>query len=184
MQGDTDRLPFITERDQLPEDQHEQYDRIADTRGRVRGPFGVLLNSPPIAGRIGHLGSYVRFESELSGAERELIILTVAREFDCRFEWVAHEPLAREAGVDGAAIDAVLDRAPTDELSEPASFIVAYVRSVLRDNAVPTALFERTKDHFGTRGITDATATIGYYSMLACVINAFEVVPEEGPSPW
>jgi 4-carboxymuconolactone decarboxylase len=144
----------------------------------------VLLNSPPVAGLIGDVGTYVRFQSVLSGDERELIILTVAREFGCRFEWVAHEPLAREAGVDDAVIEAVLDDEPVDDLSDPASLIVEYVRSLLRDNAVPTPLFERAKDHFGTRGITDATATIGYYSMLAYILNAFEVVPEDGSSPW
>lgn len=184
MEGETDRLPFITEKDQLTEDQHEHYDRIAESRGRVRGPFGVLLNSPPIAGRIGHLGTYVRFESELSGDERELIILATAREFDCSFEWVAHEPLARDAGVDDAVIEAVLNDDPTDELPEPDSFIVEYVRTILRENVVPTPLFERAKDYFGTRGITDATSTIGYYSMLAVVVNAFEVLPEDGSSPW
>lgn len=183
-QGNTDRMPFVTERNQLPADAQQQYDRITDTREAIRGPFGVLLNSPTVAGRTGHLGSYLRFESELSGRERELVILATAREFDCVFEWVAHEPLAREEGVDDAVIDAVADGAPADELSAPASFILRYVRSLLRDHAVPTPLFERAKDHFGTRGLTDATATIGYYSMLACVLNAFKVLPADETAPW
>jgi 4-carboxymuconolactone decarboxylase len=27
--------------------------------------------------------------------------------------------------------------------------------------------------------VTELTATMGYYAMLACVLNAFEVLPDE-----
>jgi len=28
--------------------------------------------------------------------------------------------------------------------------------------------------------VTELTATMGYYSLLACTLNAFEVIPEPG----
>jgi 4-carboxymuconolactone decarboxylase len=30
---------------------------------------------------------------------------------------------------------------------------------------------------FGEKGVTELTATMGYYGMLACALNAFEVEP-------
>jgi 4-carboxymuconolactone decarboxylase len=180
MEGNTTRVPYLTDRDQVPESGHEAYDHIAESRGHVGGPFGVLLNSPEVADRVGHLGAYVRFESGLADAVRELAILTTAREFDCAYEWAAHEPIAREAGVREVAIETVADRAPTDDLSEEESLVVRYGRYLFGEHAVPDPLFEATKAEFGVEGVVELTATMGYYSMIACVLNAFEVTPEEG----
>lgn len=177
----TSRMPFVTNREQLPEAQRRNYDRIAESRERVGGPFGVLLNSPEVAGRTGHLGAYLRFEGELSGAVRELAILTTAREFDCAYEWAFHEPLARREGVSEETVAVVADQAPADGLPEVEARVVRYGRHLLREHRVPDALFRAVKDDFGVRGITELTATVGYYGMLACVLNAFEVLPEEMP---
>ncbi|WP_227379128.1 carboxymuconolactone decarboxylase family protein [Haladaptatus halobius] len=174
------RVSAITNREEIPEGHRHNFDLIEESRGQVSGPFTVLLNSPEVGGRVGHLGTYIRFESQLSGQERELAILTTAREFDCAYEWAVHEPLAREAGVRDEALKVVTDRRSVDALTETEAIIVRYGRALLRDHEVPEALFRTAKDYFGVQGITDLTATIGYYSLLACVLNAFDVTPDEG----
>src|SRR5256886_16695510 len=68
------------------------FTKLARSRGRVAGPLAALLHSPPVAGRTADLGAYIRFESTLRPADRELAVLAVARERDCRFEWAAHVP--------------------------------------------------------------------------------------------
>ncbi|MEF8842123.1 MAG: carboxymuconolactone decarboxylase family protein [Haloarculaceae archaeon] len=183
MEGNTTRVPYLTDREDVPEDGRESYDGIAESRGGVRGPFAVLLNSPELAGRVGHLGAYVRFESGLADPVRELAILTTAREFDCAYEWAAHEPIARDAGVREAAIETVADRAPTEDLSDEESLVARYGRNLFGEHAVPDPLFEDTKAAFGVEGVVELTATMGYYSMIACVLNAFEVTPEEEGRP-
>ena len=175
---DEPRVPFLDSKDDLPADQHHNYDRIVESRDRVIGPFGVLLNSPEIAGRAAHLGTYVRFESDLPGDVRELAIITTAREHDCAFEWAVHEPIARDEGVNEAAIDAVRRRDPVDDLEDREALIVRYGRELLRENAVSDETFEAARERFGDVGVTELTATFGYYSMLAVVLNALEVLPD------
>lgn len=173
------RVPGITEREEIPDGYRHNFDLIEESRGQVSGPFPVLLHSPEVGGRVGHLGTYIRFESRLSDRERELAILTTARELDCAYEWAVHEPLAREAGVRDEALEAVANRRSVDSLPDAEATVVRYGRTLLRDHEVPEALFHGVKDRFGIRGITDLTATIGYYSLLACVLNAFDVPPDE-----
>ena len=76
------RLDSITEKNQVPAEKHDIFDSIVGSRGRVSGPFSMLLHSPEVAGRAAHLGAYIRFESVLPADHRELAILTAAREFD------------------------------------------------------------------------------------------------------
>ena len=72
------RLPNL-DKDQLKPEDLKFYDVIADSRGGVRGPYGVLLHSPDLAARVAHTGSYVRYNLELLEALRETIIIATAR---------------------------------------------------------------------------------------------------------
>ena len=171
------RITQITDRSQVDADNHHIFDAIATSRGRVSGPFSVLLNSPEVAGRAAHLGAYIRFESTLTPSQRELAIITTAREFDCAFEWAAHATLARDAGVREEAIETIANGDDLGELTDDEALIVGYGREILRNHRVSDDTFAAAKAKFGEQGITELTATFGYYGMLACALNAFEVQP-------
>ena len=171
------RVPLIEQRGDVPEEAAHHFDSIASSRGRISGPFAVLLNSPEVAGRAAHLGAYIRFESTLDPDIKELAIITAAREFDCDYEWSAHVVLARDAGVRAEAIEAVANRGSLDSLTADESLVVGYGREMLRDKRVSDATFNAAKARFGVQGVTELTATMGYYGMLACALNTFEVEP-------
>ena len=174
------RITQVTTKEQVPPDKRDIFDAIAASRGRVSGPFSVLLNSPEIAGRAAHLGAYIRFESTLAPAERELAIITTSREFDCGYEWSAHATLAKEAGVRDEAIDVVANKGDLSELTTDEALIIRYGRELFRDHRISDETFLAAKKRFGDQGITELTATMGYYGMLACALNAFEVEPAPG----
>lgn len=93
------RIPTIQKKTDLPADAQGIRDEITESRGRVVGPFTVMLHRSELARRIARTGAYVRFEDSLPGDVRELAILSVARGMNCLYEWAAHAPLARKAGV-------------------------------------------------------------------------------------
>ena len=171
------RISQITKRQDLAPEHGEIFDTIAASRGRVGGPFAVLLNSPEVAGRTAHLGAYLRFESTLPDAHKELAIITAAREFDCDYEWGAHEALARKAGVRDEAIDIVANKRDVSGLNEEEAVIVSYGREILVKHRVSNATYEAAISRYGEQGVTELTAIFGYYGMLACALNAFEVEP-------
>ena len=174
------RVPIITSKDQVPADKAAIVDSIASSRGQISGPFSVLLNSPEVAGRAAHLGAYIRFESTLGPADRELAIISTSREFDCDYEWSAHRGLALDAGVRPEAVEVVAQRGSLDDLTEDEAVIVGYARELFRTKRVSDATFEAAKARFGEQGVTELTATMGYYGMLACALNAFQVEPDAG----
>lgn len=178
------RVTPITEREEVPEGGERHFDAIAESRGGVRGPFGVLLHSPELAGRAAHLGAYVRFQSDVDGRLRELAVLATAYECDCAYEWAAHAPIAREEGVGTPEIEAVTGQLPLVDLVEPEAIVVRYVRELLREHDVSDGTYRAAVDHFGVRGAVELTTTVGYYSMLACVLNALRVLPDELPDPF
>jgi 4-carboxymuconolactone decarboxylase len=171
------RVPRITERSQVADEHGEIFDSITSSRGQVSGPFSVLLNSPEVAGRAAHLGAYIRFDSTLHDDQRELAIITAAREFDCDYEWSAHKGLAERAGVRDEAIEVVANKSSVASLTNAEATIITYGRELFQDHRISDATFSAAKEMFGEKGVTELTATMGYYGMLACALNAFEVEP-------
>ncbi|MBI2492477.1 MAG: carboxymuconolactone decarboxylase family protein [Candidatus Rokubacteria bacterium] len=174
------RIPSITRKDELAPEHHAVWEAIAQSRGHVIGPFTALLHRPELARRVSELGAWVRFESALAPADRELLILTVARTFDCRFEWAAHVPLARQAGVREEAIAALRDRRAPAGLTAPEAALVGYVGQLLAKHRVDDATFAALRARLGDRGLVEVTASAGYYALIACTLNAFAIEPEPG----
>lgn len=178
------RLPNMTERDEIPPELTESYDRVAALRnGAVSGPYGVLLHSPELAEHAAALGRYVRWNSDLTPAQRETAICTAARQLDARLMWGAHVRLAREAGVREEVIEAIGQRADLGELAEEEAAVVRYVRELLHANRVTNHAFEALRAVVGDRGIVDLTGLIGYYAVVGFTLNAFEIEPAEGAEP-
>ena len=91
------RLEPPTREALLPADQ-AIWDEIVGSRGRVIGPYLPLMKVPALAQRVAALGEQLRFHSLLPAADRELAILATGREVGAKFEWAAHEPIARREG--------------------------------------------------------------------------------------
>ena len=55
------------------------------------------------------------------------------------------------------------------------------VRELLHFHRLSEPTFQALYARLGERGMVELTATIGYYAMLACTLNAFDVVSTTAP---
>ena len=176
------RLPNL-ERDQLKPEDQKFYDAIADSRGGVRGPYGVLLHSPDLAARVAHTGTYVRYNLELPEALRETIIIATAREIKNQYEFFAHARLARQAGVAEDTIQAIARGTAPQGLSGDEAMLVRYVQELLRNHKISNATFNAVRDRFGMQKTLEITGLIGHYLLVGQILAAFEVELPAGAKP-
>jgi len=170
------RIKQITERDDVAPEYQYLYDRIAQTRGRVAGPYSILLHSPALADRIDAVSDALRNQTQLSAEEFVVTALAVARVKDCLFVWSVQAPNARRAGVSDAAIAAIGQRR-SDGLSEDQADIVSYVQQLVGANRVDQAIVDRLLARHGARWLVELTATAGHFGLISGLNNAFEVPP-------
>src|SRR5215510_7652546 len=104
------RLTPITSKNQVAAKDQAIVDSIVASRGALQGPFTMFLHSPEVAGRVAHLGAYVRFEGSLDMRVRVLAAMTVAREFQAEYVWGAQAGGARRQGVPESTIAAIRDK--------------------------------------------------------------------------
>jgi 4-carboxymuconolactone decarboxylase len=173
------RVDQITEKVQLAPEYHYLYDRIAQARGRVAGPYSILLHTPGIADKVDALSASLRSDSQLTAAEFVLAALGVARAKDCLFVWSVQAPNARRAGVSDAAIAAIRDRT-TAGLTEDQADLVSFAQQVTAGNRVDQALFDRLKGRHGARWLVELTATAGHFGLISGINNSFDVPPSPG----
>jgi 4-carboxymuconolactone decarboxylase len=122
-----------------------------------------------------HLGSYVRFESTLDHKVIEFAALVAARELECKHEWAAHVNHAQKAGVPLATVRAVHQKKDVEHFSLEDAQILSFVREMIHTHRVSEPTFQAIYGRFGEKGMVELTATIGYYAMLACTLNTFDV---------
>jgi 4-carboxymuconolactone decarboxylase len=173
------RLPPITSKDQVAADHRTTFDAIVQSRGAVQGPFTMFLHSPELAGRVAHLGAYVRFEGSLDMRARVLAAMTVAREFEAVYVWGAQTGGARRLGVAETTITAIRENHSRGVAPEDAE-IIDFTRQLLRRHRVDDASAKSLLARFGNDGFIQLTGAIGYYTLLAMTVNACEL--EAGPN--
>lgn len=163
------RIPLLDERDNLSEAQQAVFDWIVESRGQMIRPFEVLLHVPEMARPAAELGHQIRYEGSLSDHDRELAIIAVAMAHRCEFEWDTHVGLARDAGVSETTIAAVRDG---DDVGSPDGVIVGFVRELCRASTVSDAVYGSVLERLGTPGAVELSTLVGYYTLLAFVMNA------------
>jgi 4-carboxymuconolactone decarboxylase len=150
-------------------------------RGPARGPSAVMMNVPELARRVFHTENSFRTVGDLPAADRELVILAVAREFEARYAWARHEARGRQENVRPEAIEILRSNGPLDGLTPREQTLVELVRALLRTKAIPEALYVRLIDELGQRQLVEAVALIGSYCTVGLVIKAFEI-SEDSPT--
>jgi len=144
----------------------------------LRGPSGIWLHSPKLAGHLRAANQYLRFETALSRRLTELAILVTARELDNQFEWTAHEPAALAEGLDARIIEVVKRRKPVarpgKQLGRQEAVIIAFGRELFRDRKLSSGTFARAIGLFGRRGVLELAALMGEYAMTAVILNAVD----------
>jgi 4-carboxymuconolactone decarboxylase len=172
------RLTSITSKNQVAAKDQATVDAIVKSRGALQGPFTMFLHCPELAGRVAHLGAFVRFEGSLDMRARVLAAMTVARELDAVYVWGAQAASARKQGVPESTIEAIRDKHARGIPAEDAQ-IVEFTQQLLRKHRVDDASVTALRKRFGDDGFIQLTGAIGYYSMLAMTVNACEL--EAGP---
>jgi len=173
------RLPLITREDQVAEKDRSIVDSIVASRGALQGPFTMFLHCPELAGRLAHLGAFVRFEGSLDMRVRVLAAMTVAREFEAVYVWGAQTGGARRLGVPETTITAIRENHSRGIPPEDAQ-IVEVTRQLLRRRRIDDPAASALRARFGDDGFIQLTGAIGYYSMLSITVNACELEAAPG----
>ena len=166
-----DRMPPIPA-DKLTDAQKKAIEEFKAARSaELSGPFIPLLRSPEVMTRARAMGDYLRYRSVLPPRLSELVILMTSRQWTQNYEWNAHEAIARQQGLSADVIKAISEGRRPERMAEDEAILYTFFDELARNRSVSDATYERAVAKFGEQGVIDTLGIVGYYSLLAMVLN-------------
>ena len=177
------RLSLPPEEELTPEQRAACAEAASGLRGRVPAPMTAWLRNPELARRAQKLGELLRYQTTLEPRLSELAILVCARHWTSHHEWTVHKREGLKAGLDPEAVAAIAARRKPglrdarDQAVHDAAF------ALLATGRLPAALHARATEALGERGLVELVGILGYYSLVALTLNAFEIGLPEAAAP-
>lgn len=176
------RLPAVS-RDNLDDAAKKIYDAGGTAPGVDFGPKRLRLYSGGAEVFSSGLNDFLRRKAGLEPGLVELSILAAVREMDGEYEWTAHEPAARKAGISPEVVDVVKNRKPLTGIEEKQAAIIELGREAVGKHRVSPETFAHARKLFGDRNLVNIVCLMGDYVSTAVLLDTFDqhVKPTDKP---
>jgi len=120
----------------------------------------------------------------LERTETELVILRVAWNNRCRYEWDHHVKIGKRAGLTDEDVERVAAGPDAEGWSESQRALLRACDEFGADGKIGDATWDELATHFDQQNLVEIAMLIGHYQMLAGVIASLGIRPEAaGPAP-
>lgn len=114
--------------------------------------------------------------------DTELVILRVAHNCRCRYEWDHHVRIGARAGLSREQIDRVGHGPDADGWSERQQVLIRAADELHADRFITDATWARLSEFLSHTELLELCMLIGHYEMLAGTINSAGIQPEHPAS--
>ncbi|WP_433832032.1 carboxymuconolactone decarboxylase family protein [Flavobacterium anhuiense] len=149
---------------------------MVNNEGALTGPFPPMLGFPQFG--IPAL-SFVRSldnHATLAKKVREVAILTVGAAFGARFELYAHEIMAKHLGFSDQAVASMASGIRPTELNQEEVIAYEIATILVKGRIVPDSAYNLGREILGQDGVAELIFLVGAYTLLATVLNGFDVL--------
>jgi 4-carboxymuconolactone decarboxylase len=184
-----DRMPPIPAEKLTQEQKKAITDFKAARNAELTGPFIPMLRSPEVMSRARAMGDYLRYKSVLPPKLSEFVILITARQWTQQYEWHTHYQIALEAGLSAMTAKAIAEGRRPERMAPDEEILYDFCMELQHNKSVSDATYDRMRTKFGEQGVIDTVGIVGYYTMLAMVMNTTRTpvpgaaTPDLGPFP-
>ncbi len=156
------------------------YEEMIAKRKKQGAPFGapyqVLMNHPELCQKIEALGFYLKFTGHLPRNIYQFVVLAVAKETQCSFEWTDHIQHAQEAGVPKEIIDKLNnDGLVTAAFGAPYKLVVELLSYTLKWKNIPGDVQTNIIKVYSIRGLIEIVVLSGFYQMFSAINQGFDI---------
>jgi 4-carboxymuconolactone decarboxylase len=180
---DAPRFPQPTMEQLNPEQQAVAAEVLKQSSAGLGGPYGMLIKSPELLKRYLLMTDYLRQKTSLPHRLNEMAILLEARLWDAQYEWWAHEPLARKAGLSDAIIEDIRAGKRPGSMQPDEAIVYDVVTELLNKRQLSDDTFGKAKQILGEQQVVDLVAVTGFYVMVSAVVIAGRIAIPNGGAP-
>lgn len=154
----------------------------AATGGRPPNVFTTLGRHRRLFRRWLRFAGALMPGGDLPRIDSELIILRVAQNCDCDYEWHHHERLGRLAGLSAAEVERVRHGPDAEGWTPRQSLLLRATDALHDDRDISDDLWASLRAELSETDLIELCLLVGHYEMLAMTLNALRVQPDALPS--
>ena len=177
------RLDLPPEAALTPDQRAACAEAAAGIRGRVPAPMIAWIRNAELAARGQKLGELLRYQTTLEPRLSELAILVCARHWTSHYEWTVHKREGLKAGMDPEVVAAIAARRKPSLRDAREQAVYDAASTLLGTGRLPAALHASATEALGERGMVELVGILGYYSLVALTLNAFEIGLPDAAAP-
>ena len=167
-------LPYVDET-KAPEKTREILNR-----GKVKMNVArMIANSDAAFYPFSMLGNSLLTRSKLDAKLREIAILRTAKVSKSLYEWTQHVPIAKHVGVTDEQIGAMEHPENASCFNEVENLVIKFTDEVARNVKGSPATIAQLKKHMGATEIVELIMSIGFWGMVARLLETTEVDLED-----
>ena len=170
--------------EELTPEQKVLHDELFRNRKRVSGPFPIWLRNPAVADAANRLVLSLRENGRLEKRLYELIVLVVVRHWSAQYAWAAHEAAAAASGLAPELIAAIRERRKPELKKDDERIVYETIVELLKGGPLSQPSYDRLVKQFGLDLAIEIVTVAGLYSMVATVLNGFDVPTPNGERPF
>jgi AhpD family alkylhydroperoxidase len=118
----------------------------------------------------------------LARSDSELLILRVAHNSGCAYEWRHHERIARTAGLSAEQIERVREGHRAEGWSPRQELLLRAADELHAERTISDQVWERLRPLMSDAELIELCMLVGHYEMLAMTLNALRVEPDALPA--
>ena len=167
---------------EMSAEQNTIAERISKTIGGIHGPYAAWIKRPKLADAMFGVLTALRDLSIVPRRTRMVATLTVIRHWGADYAWGVNKPLALDAGVPAAVVDAIETR-NTPKFDDAGDQLAHSVASeLLTDRKLSDVTFEKARAALGEEALVELVSVVGYFSAVALTVVAYEIkARQSGP---
>ena len=147
--------------------------------------YRMLPHAGPAAVGFLKLGGALLGQNELESTLREIAVLRVGLLSKAAYEVHQHRQVARKVGLSDDKVAALELGADTSALDERERFVLQFTDQVFHHIKTDDAMFDRAKNIFSKRQLSELVLTIGFYMMVCRFLENFEIdIETPGSINW
>jgi alkylhydroperoxidase family enzyme len=139
----------------------------------------MIANSDAAFYPFSMLGNSLLTRSKLDARLREVAILRTAKVSRSVYEWTQHVPIAKSTGVTDEQVGAIENWESAKCFSDIDRLVLKFTDEIARNVKGSRETLEALKKHMGAAEIVELVLSIGFWGMVARVLETTEVDLEE-----
>lgn len=139
----------------------------------------IANTSDSVFHNFSRLGNALLRHGKLNPRLREIVILRTAKLSGSVYEWTQHVPIAKAAGVTDDQVAAIENWESTGCFSELDRLVLRFTDEVARNVKGSRQTLDELKKHLGAGEIVELIMAVGFWGMVARVLETTEVDLED-----